>query len=155
MAITRSNSKKTTPPRKISTCAPPLAPSRKGGARNRVRGAGRNLLGAFTAALTPRTPVQRSPVLRAPPAIRRKGSQPFRHVAGRILFAETPRKMTPSALLAPNAPLKAAAPPSISYAEVTTLGDILYESLRCREAFYAIYGRLPETSAELAEAQRM
>lgn len=111
MVLTRSNSKKTTPSRRISNGCIPLAPSRKGGLRNKVRVTGRNLLGAFTAALTPRTPVMRqSSLLCDPPALNRaKGPRASHRVAGRILFAETPRK-TPSALLAPDAPLKAAAP---------------------------------------------
>ena len=123
MAITRSNSKKTTPSRRISNGCIPPAPSRKGGQRTKVHGTGRNLLGAFTAAVTPRTPVRGSTLLRGPPAIRRKGSRPSHRVAGRILFAETPRKMTPSALLAPDAPLKAAAPET-PIARIKRMGKI-------------------------------
>ena len=120
MAITRSNVKKT-PPRNIRTGAPPLAPSRNGGQRTTHHVAGRNLLGAFTAALTPCTPVRRCPVLRGPPAIRRKGSRPSHRVAGRILFAETPEKAS-SARTAPHAPLKAA--PETPIAWITRMGQI-------------------------------
>jgi hypothetical protein len=104
MAITRSQK---TPIRKIGKCRTPLAPLRTGGPRTKVRVTGRNLLGAFTAALTPRTPVRRSALLCNPPTIHRKGSRASHHIEGRVLFAETPCKTTPSALLAPDAPRKA------------------------------------------------
>lgn len=128
MAITRSNAKKTTPSRMIGNRRIPGTPLRRVGNRriplaSSRTGGRRNLLGAFTAADTPRTPVRGSPVLRGPPALlRAKGTKVTRRLDGRILFIETPRKMTPSALLAPHAPLKAA--PETPIAWIKRMGKI-------------------------------